>query len=202
MTVTPLRKPAPDEKLGEFMGVKQHAPKKLDIASGQNTTKGFKGIDLYGEPDIRHDLLSFPWPIKANSVSEVTCNHFLEHIPHHRDAWGEVDGFWLFFDELYRICKRDATLKFTHPYVWNDRAFWDPTHVRFLHEMAYCYLDKGWRLAQGLDHYPVSCDFEVVTISAGLSDEMLLRSEQQQNYARLHYRNAVGDLEVILRARK
>lgn len=180
---------------------KQHAPKKLDIACGQNKTPGFKGIDISGDADIQHNLFDFPWPIKSNSVSEIVSNHFVEHIPHAYPGW-DRDGWWTFFDELYRICKKEASLRFTHPYVRNDRAFWDPTHVRFIHEMNYYYLDKVWRTSQGLDHYPVSCDFEVITINAGVSDDMLTRSDQQQAYARTHYWNAVGDLEVILRCRK
>jgi len=104
--------------------VKIHAPKKLDIASGQNTTPGFKGIDIAGDADIIHDLNEIPWPIKTNSVEEVVCSHYAEHIPHHRAGW-ERDGWWRFFDELYRVMKKDATAQFVHPYAMSVRAFWD-----------------------------------------------------------------------------
>ena len=174
---------------------------KLNIAAGQQPIPGFKGIDIAEGADIVHDLNVFPWPIKSNTVTEAVCSHYAEHIPHYRPEFNGVDGWWLFFDELSRIMKRNATATFTHPYVWNDRAFWDPTHVRFIHEMAYYYLDKQWRTSQGLDHYPVKCDFEVVTISAGLSDEMMAKNDQAQAYARMHYKNSVGDLTVIIRKR-
>ena len=85
----------------------------------------------------------------------------------------------------------------------SDRAFWDPTHVRFIHEVTWYYLDVNWRQAQGLDHYDVTCDFEVVTIEGtGLADELAARSQETQNFARNHYWNTIPDLRVILKARK
>ena len=119
---------------------KLHAPKKLDIACGQNKQKGFKGIDIAGDADIFHDLNEIPWPIKSNSVEQVFCSHFVEHIPHWRPGW-EADGWFSFFDELYRVMKPDATAEFIHPYVTSVRAFWDPTHVRYIHEVSWHYLN-------------------------------------------------------------
>ena len=186
--------------LGDLTGqAKQHAPRKLDIASGQNTTPGFKGIDISGNADIKHDLFKFPWPIKTGSVHEAVCNHFLEHIPHRIEGSG-VDGFFLFFNELYRIMKKGGQATFRHPYVWNDRAFWDPTHVRFVHEMNYSYLSEEWRKAQGLDHYDATCNFETVTVSFGYyTQDLQSRPTEYQEWARTHLKNAVGDLEVIIK---
>lgn len=190
-------------KLGALVKGEQFAPKRLDIACGQNKTPGFKGIDLSGDADITHDLFSFPWPIKTSSVSEIACNHFVEHIPHYRPEWNGVDGWWLFFDELWRICKKDATLTFVHPYVKSTRAFWDPTHVRFIHEVTWNYLNRDWRVAQGLDHYPVSCHFEVVTVmGTGIPDAIQARNPEYQEMARNHFWDVIPDLQVTLRAVK
>lgn len=176
--------------------IKLHAPKKLEIACGQNKQAGFKGIDIAGDADIVHDLNEFPWPIKTGSVEEVFCAHYVEHIPHYRPGW-DRDGWWLFFDELYRVMKKDATAQFIHPYVKHERAFWDPTHVRFIHETTWYYLSREWREANRLDHYKVACNFEVVVIDAvGLPDEFMTRNQEQQNYARNHYWNVIPDLRV------
>ena len=83
-----------------------------------------------------------------------------------------------------------------------DRAFWDPTHVRFIHEVTWYYLSKEWREMQGLDHYDVDCDFEVVTINTDLQGELASRNQETQDFARNHYWNAVGDLRVLLKALK
>lgn len=177
---------------------------KLDIACGQNKTPGFKGIDLSGNADIRHDLFDLPWPVKANSVTEAVCNHFVEHIPHSDPRWSPTtDGWWVFFDELYRVMKKNATITLVHPYAMHVRAFWDPSHTRYIHETTWAYLDKEWRASQGLDHYPVKCDFEIANIDAvGLTDEFMNRAAEHQNYQRTHYWNVIADLKVILRARK
>jgi hypothetical protein len=181
--------------------VKIHAPKKLDIACGQNKQPGFKGIDLAGDADIVHDLNVYPWPIKTSSVKEVFCSHYVEHIPHWRPGF-EKDGWWLFFDELHRIMAKEATAYFVHPYAQNARAFWDPTHERYIHEVTWYYLDREWRKANGIDHYGGSCDFEVVTINAGFMGDLANRNAEQQGFSRTHYWNALGDLEVTLKVRK
>lgn len=182
--------------------VKIHAPKKLDIACGRNKQEGFKGIDLGGDADIVHDLLEVPWPIKSNSVEQVFCSHFVEHLPHWRPGW-ELDGWWRFFDELWRVMKDGATGEFIHPYAMSARAFWDPTHTRYVHDMTWHYLNREWREANGLDHYCGECDFEIVTLSLlGVQDDYLSRNIEQQNFARNHYWNVVPDLGVLIKARK
>lgn len=186
------------------------APRKLDLACGQAKTKGFKGIDISGDADITHDLFSFPWPIKTSSVSEIVCNHFVEHIPHfglqvngERTQPGDPDGWFLFFDEVHRILKKGGTATFVHPYAQSARADWDPTHTRRIHELTWYYLTSEWREENGLDHYPIKADFEIVNIDgAGIPDEVMARSIEQQIYQRTHYWNVIGDLHVIIKARK
>jgi hypothetical protein len=178
------------------------SPKKLDIACGQNKQAGFKGIDIAGDADIIHDLNETPWPIKANSVEAAFCSHYVEHIPHWRPGW-EADGWFRFFDELYRVMKPDAMGEFIHPYTMSVRAFWDPTHTRYIHEMSWYYLNAEWREQNHLDHYPVKCNFEIVTVNGlGLADDYTARNLEHQNYQRQHYWNVVPDLGVIIKAIK
>lgn len=174
---------------------------KLDLGAGQNPTPGFKSVDIAQGADYVVDLFEFPWPFKARSVNEITTNHLVEHIPH-RIEGHKKDGFLLFFDECYRILKRNGTIKITCPYVKNDRAFWDPTHTRYIHETNFSYLNKEWREFQQLDHYPVECNFEIVVISAAQNDSFLQRTPEAQQFANTHYWNALSDLYVELKALK
>lgn len=174
---------------------------KLDIACGNAKQEGWTGIDLAGDADIVHDLFVYPWPIEDGSVEEARCSHFVEHIPHWRPGW-EKDGWFLFFEEVNRILAPGAPLEVWHPYSRSDRAFWDPTHERFINEMTWYYLDAGWRELQGLDHYPTDVDFEIVVIDGvGVPDSVANRNADYQSYARTHLFNAISDLHVSLRKR-
>jgi len=184
--------------------VKLHAPKKLSLACGQAKPEGYFGIDYVDVPgvDLVHDLMDFPWPIKTNSVQEINCSHFVEHIPHFRPGFTK-DGWWHFFDEVYRICKKAAVCTFVHPYAMSVRADWDPTHERRIHEMTWYYLSKEWRVSQGLDHYQTEVDFEVALIEGlGVPTDIQNKHHEAQNYAREHYWNVISDLMVQLRVLK
>lgn len=181
---------------------KQTAPRKLDIACGKRKQPGFKGIDIAGDADIVWDLEETPWPIRTSAVREAHCAHYVEHIPHWRPGW-ERDGWWRFFDELHRIMAPEGVVEIIHPYLMSPRAFWDPTHTRFIHEVTWYYLSKDWRELELLDHYPVHCNFEIVTIDAiGLDDGFMSRNMEQQAFSRTHYWNVIPDLRVLLKALK
>src|ERR687886_2920965 len=97
---------------GKKTGKKRTTPKKaketvlkLALACGDHKPEGFKGVDLIKTKSVDYvqDLLKFPWSqFKAESVDEIECTNFVEHIPH---GDGFNDPFFQFFDELHRILK-------------------------------------------------------------------------------------------------
>lgn len=191
-------------KVVESEPVKLWKPRRLDIACGARKEPGWMGLDIDASngAEIVHDAFDTPWPIKAGSVKEARCQHFVEHIPHYLPQFGGVDGWFVFWDEVYRIMAPGGTVEVTHPYVRSDRAFWDPTHVRYIHEATWAYLDKSWREREGLSHYPAHHDFEVVVANAiGVPDDFMLRSDEQQKFAAMHYWNPFPDLVVKLKRR-
>lgn len=176
---------------------------KLDLGAGNNPTPGFKSVDLVGEPDYLVDLFQYPWPFKDRSVSEVVSNHLIEHIPHYRPEYEGVDGFWMFFNELHRIMRKNGKVTVTCPYAKSDRRDWDPSHTRGIHEMNFYYFDPKWLEANRLQHYPITAHFEVITIDGvGVPDEILNRNPEMQAQARSYYWNAIADLSVQLKAIK
>ena len=78
---------------------------KLNLGCGENKLQGYINVDKFGEPDIKYDLESFPWPWEANSVSEILLIHVLEHLGK------DTEVYFGIFKEMYRICKHGARLK-------------------------------------------------------------------------------------------
>ena len=67
-------------------------------------------VDKFGNPDIKHDLESFPWPWKTNSVSEILLIHVLEHLGK------DIETYFGIFKEMYRICNNGAKIMIIVPH--------------------------------------------------------------------------------------
>lgn len=191
---------------------KTDEPLRLSLACGDNKPEGFKGVDIAKtkSADYVQNLLVFPWDqFKDNSVDEIECSHFVEHIPH---GDGYHDPFFQFFDEIYRILKpaefdpsnpnipTKGFARITCPYYSSMRAWQDPTHQRAISEASFLYLNKQWRIDNKLDHYPVECDFDF-TYGYVLTPDWQNRSQEAQTFAIQHYKNVVSDIQVILTKR-
>ncbi len=170
---------------------------KLNLACGQSRKEGFTGVDIAATPavDVVHDLLVAPWPFDSNTVSEVYCSHFIEHIP--MQTFGGKDLFFLFFDEMYRVMKVGGSATIIAPYGASDRAFQDPTHRRFIVPSTFVYLNRKWRKDNNLHHYNVECNFDV-KIELSYAGEFDLKHETAKAWSGLHYWNAVQDLTATL----
>lgn len=191
---------------------KSDEPLRLSLACGDRVPEGFKGVDIAKTASAAYvqDLLSFPWAQFAdNSVDEIECTCFVEHIPH---GDSRNDPFFQFFDELYRILKPaefdpnnpnipvKGFANISCPYYTSSRAWWDPTHHRAISEQSFLYLNKQWRIDNKLDHYPVSCDFDF-TYGYAIEPEWQNRSQEAQSFAIRHYNNVVTDIQVQLSKR-
>lgn len=143
--------------------------RRLDLAAGQSPREGFEGVDIWPASQHVVDLQRYPWPFADNSVLELNCSHYIEHIPMEMvpivepvtgRLIGHKDALFAFFDECYRILVPDGWLHLQWPAHSSNRAFQDPTHRRFIPMETMMYLDANWRKANRLDHYNVECHFE------------------------------------------
>jgi hypothetical protein len=198
---------------------------KLDIGCGANKKEGFTGIDIAAIEgvDIVHDLNVYPWPIEDNSIDEVWCSHYIEHIVKDNpikllqdlivdcETFEEFKsklinlspeipsiGVMKFMNEVCRILKSGGQATFISPYYTSVRAMQDPTHVNFISEQFYLYYNKGWREANKLDHYPITCDFNITQWAHSWNANWVSRSQEAKNFALQHYNNVVDDLWAIL----
>lgn len=120
-----------------------------------------------------------------------------------------VELFLKFMDELHRILAPGAHATIQVPHGRSSRAFWDPSHRRFLQEQTFTgYLSKPWRRANGLEHaaYGVSCDFEVA-VQHLIKDYNYVRSVGPEDDASFQpwiasrldsYWNVADDMIVVL----
>lgn len=168
---------------------------KVDLACGDNKKEGFVGIDKTEtkSTDIIHDLNQYPWPFEDNSVDEIHCSHYIEHIPHDVKNGIDLDGLIQFMNEVYRILKPNGKATIISPYYTSGRAFGDPTHVRFIGDLTFPYYNKKWRDANKLSHYGINCDFDI-TYSYLISNELTLKSEENRNKAFKNDWNAIDDI--------
>lgn len=152
---------------------------RLDLACGQRLREGYEGVDLFAEEativrgdgsaqgtsKVKHkfDLLKYPWPLESNSITELNCSHFIEHIPAiYVDATGtEVpmgtpgccDALMRFFEEAHRVLVDDGWFHVQVPSAKSNRGFQDPTHRRFIVPEFFAYLWREWRQNEKIDHY-------------------------------------------------
>ena len=187
-------------------------PLRLDLGCGQNCQPGFTGVDLYAPGvDVRCNLFDFPFrparicandgtisstgaPLwKDNSVDEIFCSHFLEHVP-------RVIR-WHFMEECWRILKPDAVMRIIVPSWKSERAYGDMTHEPpAVVPMFFFYLNRGWREANKLTYgdYALKCNFEHQAGPTQIAPEFAQRSVEVQQFACAHYLESYGDMWVTL----
>lgn len=127
----------------------------LDLGCGGKVRPGYLGVDRVELPGVlRFDLLDFPWPWPDASVDDVWCSHYFEHVP------GRLRGRWM--DELYRVLIPDGTATITVPTHDSPGAIQDFTHEwPPVCRESFFYFNREARRAMGLEHYPVSCNFQI-----------------------------------------
>jgi predicted SAM-dependent methyltransferase len=171
----------------------QHRSKlKLDLACGSRKRYGFYGVDIARDAgadfvcDLRKGL---PWP--PNSVDQVHCSHFLEHL----DGGERI----AFMEELWRVLKPGCCATFLCPYYTNVRAVMDPTHKwPPVAQESFLYFDRTWREREKLSHYPITCNFSF-EFQHLMSDGVAFQNDEHRRNAEKHYWNVVDDLLVVVR---
>jgi hypothetical protein len=136
---------------------------KLNLGCGNKRLDGYINVDKYGDPDLKHDLETFPWPWPDNSVAEIQLIHVLEHLGRDTDTYLGI------IKEMYRICQPDATILIIVPHHRSDFFYDDPTHVRVITPMGLALfsqrLNQEW-IRMGAANTPLGLylgvNFEVI----------------------------------------
>lgn len=144
---------------------------------------GWVNVDKFQSPGVQEkiDLFRFPWvrssngsPFNDNSADYIWAAHIVEHIPHqvrlaaglpgglageYRALVEDMDGFFVFFHECWRILKPGGLMHIRFPYGASYGALNDPTHTRYLTPATFSYLKPPTGTAPF--DYQVPCHFEL-----------------------------------------
>lgn len=121
---------------------------KVNLGCGNKKLIGFVNVDLFGEPDIKHDLNCSPYPFRSNSVDFILCEHCLEHLKEPE----------LFFREIHRILKIGGIAKIVVPHKDSGLAYSTFGHRGFYQENAIDNVCSNKRL----DDASITRGFELV----------------------------------------
>ena len=182
---------------------------KLNLGCGATRLDGYINVDKFGDPDLRYDLETFPWPWLDNSVGEVLLIHVLEHLGQHPTTYFKI------IQELYRICQPNATLKVIVPHHRHDNFHSDPTHVRAITPLGLAMF------SQRLNRQWIQSGFSCSTLGLNLNVNFELietKYKPSQHWFRLHpdpnwetkfllqesalYNNLIEEIHMVLRVIK
>ena len=185
---------------------------KLDLGCGKNPKEGFIGVDSrdFGQ-QIVCDLSARSWlPTKVtgvqlfetgngdgdewlfknDSVDEVHCSHFVEHLTQSERIH--------FVNELYRVMKPGAKAQLITPHWASCRAYGDLTHQwPPVSEFWFYYLAKAWREVNAPHNDTYTCDFEA-TWGYSLHQSLGVRNQEFQQFAMQFYKEALQDIIATL----
>lgn len=119
---------------------------KLNIGGGFQRFDGFLNVDFVqcvdndGKEytDVICDIARERLPFEDNSVDEIACYEFLEHMGHERDNPDKQEALIWVMNEMWRVLKPEGILKGKVPGT-DDGAFADPTHTRYFRPSTFDY---------------------------------------------------------------
>lgn len=132
-------------------------------------------------------------PIEANSVDEVHCSHFVEHLT--------PAGRIAFINELHRVLKVGGSAAIITPHWASARAYGDLTHQwPPVSEFWYYYLNAEWRKVNAPHNDGYTCDFDA-TWGYALHPSVALRNQDYQSHAVQFFKEAAQDLHATVTKR-
>ena len=176
---------------------------KLDLGCGPNKKAGFLGVDQYPFPNIDFQVnlgdRNTPWPWPNNSVEEVHCSHFLEHLTQ--------DERVHFMNELFRVLTPGGKALLITPHWASNRAYGDITHKwPAISEMFFFYLNAAWR-QQNAPHTDLqwnplgfNCDFDFGA-NYNTDPELIGKSDETQRYMMKFFKEAAQDIMCTITKR-
>ena len=155
--------------------------------------EGFIGVDRLktGAVDVIQDMNRFPYPFRDNSVEEVLLINVLEHLPNTIRV----------MEEIWRICKNEATIKINVPYYNSQGACQDPTHVKFFTEHTFDYFTEDGAAWLSAYNYYSHARFKIQSITLDQKKILAVLPKRIQLFL-AHHLATVHNIEFTLKAVK
>ena len=158
-------------------------PEHLEPLPDHVFEPGWVNVDKHPAAGVQEciDLFRFPWvrssngnPFEDDCADLIWAGHILEHVPHqvrvrnglpgplarrYGEMIEELDGFFVFMAECWRILKPDGLIHIRFPYATSYASLSDPTHTRYMTPGSFSYL--GARDENTPFDYNVGCHFEL-----------------------------------------
>jgi SAM-dependent methyltransferase len=96
-------------------------------------------------------------PLEDDSIDLAIAWHVIEHI----GTQGQTDGWFSFWEDLYRVLKPEGWLYAESPYYTGIWAWSDPTHSRAISEHSFLFFNQECYRIPGsmISPYRIQCDF-------------------------------------------
>jgi len=179
---------------------------KVNLGCGVQHIDGFVNVDNSDlvKPDVKHDLMQFPWPFADDSVDHIVAKDILEHLGN------TPDDFIRVIQEMYRISADGAAWEVQFPHHRSDTAISDPTHIRLMTHWTFRMFDQKQNqelLERKEADTPLgiinNVDIEVCDVKHGWnpmwSEKLRLKEiTEEELYSNLHHMNNIAHSVMLL----
>lgn len=167
---------------------------RLDLACGTKKKEGFIGVDSINFKGVDQVCdLRYDWPWIDNSIDEIYCSHFVEHL--------EARQRVFFVNEAYRVLKTGSKMELRFPHWSSAMAYGDMTHKWPPISEFWCnYLSKEWRM-QCAPHDDIEFNPEGYNCNFSSKITFIVPKtiqKDQMEFSRTYLRDVIEEIQVEL----
>ena len=185
---------------------------KIDLGCGVNKKEGFTGVDLIEDADIQKDMYEYLQTLSDNSVEAVRAYHSLEHL--------NKEEFLRVFKEILRVCKNGSRIEVGVPYHSQAVNITNPYHKGYFNEHTFRFFcrdkedrygvikktslirDYSFGLWNSANEGSLPGYVRIKQLDYVYLPEFEGKSEEEKEYARLHFNNVVLEMNILLEVEK
>ena len=185
---------------------------KIELGCGQTKKDDYVGVDLIPEADVQEDMYDYLKSLEDNSVEAIRAIDSLEHIPQNK--------FLKLMNEILRVCKNGAIIEIRVPYHTQSVNIANPYHLTYFNEHTFRFFcresqdkynvikksslirDYSFGLWHSANEGALPGYVRIRKIQYDYLPQFENKSEEEKEFARLHYNNAILDMNIELEIEK